>query len=346
MLKRKCKLTILSSLLIASSILVQNTYVSANELEDKTRNSNVGNFQIKNKLLSENIISEINRLKTRKETLSKARMSKLPTQQIASHVTYQVVAGDNLTKIAKKFNVTIENIMEWNQLTSPDVIYAGQVLKVYTSSDKESAPIGEENVNDQQQNNSETGRQDDLNNGEDEIDSSDKESEINDEYQDEDIYRPTPDEYKLLKEKEIDEQLAREEMITTDPTTEGQAIYEKVLEIAHEQIGVPYLFAGNTPEGFDCSGFVRYVYFNAGLNIERKSSEDYFMKETTIIENPVPGDVVFFKNTYKAGISHMGVYIGDGNFIHAGNNGVEIASLELDYWNKRFVAFKRFNEIE
>lgn len=336
MLMGRRKLLIICAGLFLSFNLVQSNYVYADELEENKRNISVEKFKLLNKLLSNNTISKIDRLNTRKATLSKARMSKLPTQQIASHVTYQVVAGDNLTKIAKKFNVTIENIMEWNQLTSPDVIYAGQVLKVYTSSDKESAPIGEENVNDQQQNNSETGS----------LNESDEFEEVGNDNQDEEIDKPTQDEYKLLKEKEISDQLASEEIINRDPTEAGQAIYEKVLAIAYEQLGVPYVFAGNTPEGFDCSGFVRYVYFNAGLNIERKSSEDYFMKDTTIIENPVPGDVVFFKNTYKAGVSHMGVYIGDGMFIHAGNSGVEIASLDLDYWNKRFVAFKRFNGIE
>ena len=69
------------------------------------------------------------------------------------------------------------------------------------------------------------------------------------------------------------------------------------------------------------------------------------MNDTTVVSNPMPGDVVFFKNTYKSGISHMGIYLGDGTFIHAGDNGVEQSNINYSYWKDRFVAFKRFNEV-
>ncbi|NLY79661.1 MAG: LysM peptidoglycan-binding domain-containing protein [Lysinibacillus sp.] len=323
MLDRKKKLLVLSAGLLASTLMTQNADASTEEIVEKSKVNTIAHVNIKNKLLSKNIISDIDRSITRKETLSKARMTKLTSSNLASQISYQVVVGDNLTKISKQFNVSIEDIMKWNQLSSPDVIYAGQILHIYGPTEDYGSSRDETNF----------------------AEDADSFNEFVEEAEDYGITNQYMEDYLKKKEQEIEEQLAKEQMIATDPTLEGQAIYERALEIAREQLGVPYKYGGNTPEGFDCSGFVRYVYFNAGLNIERKSSEDYFMKDTTIIKNPVPGDVVFFKNTYKAGISHMGIYIGDGVFIHAGNDGVEMASLEMEYWKKRFVTFKRFDGI-
>lgn len=323
MLDRKKKLLVLSAGLLASTLMTQNADASTEEIVEKSKVNTIAHVNIKNKLLSKNIISDIDRSITRKETLSKARMTKLTSSNLASQISYQVVVGDNLTKISKQFNVSIEDIMKWNQLSSPDVIYAGQILHIYGPTEDYGSSRDETNF----------------------AEDADSFNDFVEEAEDYGITNQYMEDYLKKKEQEIEEQLAKEQMIATDPTLEGQAIYERALEIAREQLGVPYKYGGNTPEGFDCSGFVRYVYFNAGLNIERKSSEDYFMKDTTIIKNPVPGDVVFFKNTYKAGISHMGIYIGDGVFIHAGNDGVEMASLEMEYWKKRFVTFKRFDGI-
>ena len=147
-------------------------------------------------------------------------------------------------------------------------------------------------------------------------------------------------------EEMIKDQLNKEKEIQVAPTIKGKATYNKVITIAESLLGIPYVYGGNTTAGFDCSGFVRYVYMNAGLEITRKSSEDYFLNDTTSVETPVPGDVVFFKNTYRSGISHMGIYIGDGQFIHAGSDGVEVSKLEYSYWKERFVAYKRFNDVK
>lgn len=145
--------------------------------------------------------------------------------------------------------------------------------------------------------------------------------------------------------QQIEEQLANETSILSNSLGEGQAVYNKVIEIANSLLGTPYLYGGNTPAGFDCSGFVRYVYAEAGLNIIRKSSKDYFFNDTTVVETPIPGDLVFFKDTYVKGISHMGIYIGNGEFIHAGTKAVELTKLEYEYWDSHFVAFKRFNQV-
>ena len=143
----------------------------------------------------------------------------------------------------------------------------------------------------------------------------------------------------------IAQQLQKETIQTTNPSLEGTALYDMVLQMAQSLKGIPYVFGGNTPAGFDCSGFINYVYSKAGLTITRKSSADYFFSDTSKVAEPVPGDLVFFKNTYMAGISHMGIYVGNGEFIHAGSKGIELSKLSYTYWKERFVAYKRFNGI-
>lgn len=122
-------------------------------------------------------------------------------------------------------------------------------------------------------------------------------------------------------------------------------VYEAVVATAHSLQGTPYKFGGTTPAGFDCSGFIHYVYSQSGVDIGRDSSLGYFNKSTTV-STPVYGDLVFFENTYKPGISHMGIYIGNNSFIHAGSKGIEVTRLDNSYWSKHFVGFKRFNSIK
>ena len=131
-----------------------------------------------------------------------------------------------------------------------------------------------------------------------------------------------------------------------DPTANGQAIYKKTVDVANSLVGTPYLYGGNTPEGLDCSGLIYYAFNQGGLKIGRDSSEGYFYGNTTQVKNPIAGDIVFFQNTYKDGISHMGIYIGNNKFIHAGSDGVEISDVTFSYWSTRLVAYKRFDAIK
>lgn len=124
----------------------------------------------------------------------------------------------------------------------------------------------------------------------------------------------------------------------------GQAVYANIASIAPEFVGTPYVFGGKTPAGFDCSGFIHYVHQFAGLDLLRMSSEDYY-KQATKVNVPEVGDLVFFKDTYKTGISHMGIYMGENKFVHAGSKGVEMTNLSNTYWQQHFVAFKRFNAV-
>jgi peptidoglycan endopeptidase LytE len=114
-----------------------------------------------------------------------------------------------------------------------------------------------------------------------------------------------------------------------------------VLNIAKQFVGTKYAWGGASPSGFDCSGFIYYVFKQAGHNISRTSAEGYYNR-SYYTNNPQPGDLVFFKNTYKKGISHLGIYLGSGQFIHAGNSGVEISSVNTSYWKSKFDSYKKF----
>ncbi|MBM7570431.1 C40 family peptidase [Aquibacillus albus] len=114
-----------------------------------------------------------------------------------------------------------------------------------------------------------------------------------------------------------------------------------VVEEAKKHIGTPYKWGGSTASGFDCSGFIHYVHNQAGVEISRTSAANYYAKATKI-SNPEPGDLVFFKNTYKSGISHMGIYIGDNYFVHASSSGVKKTSLSNPYWSKHLAGYGSF----
>ena len=99
---------------------------------------------------------------------------------------------------------------------------------------------------------------------------------------------------------------------TTTSTTKATSTGAEVVSIAKNYLGTRYVFGGATPYGFDCSGFVYYVFKKSGKSISRTTAESYYSRSMKV-STPKVGDLVFFSNTYKKGISHVGIYIGSGN---------------------------------
>ena len=112
-----------------------------------------------------------------------------------------------------------------------------------------------------------------------------------------------------------------------------------IIQTAKSFIGTPYVWGGTTPSGFDCSGFIQFVYDQQNKVIPRTVNEIWNFSSP--VDSPSIGDLVFFE-TYQAGPSHMGIYLGNGDFIHAGSSsGVSISNLNESYWETRYLGAKR-----
>lgn len=133
---------------------------------------------------------------------------------------------------------------------------------------------------------------------------------------------------------------ANEDVIHNDSLNTGQ----KAVEYAKEFLGVPYVWGGTDESGFDCSGLVYYVYSKLGIKLNRVAADQ--AKNGTEVEfsELAPGDLVFFWNKSRySEINHVGIYVGDGLFIHAPQTGdvVKISSLESGYFAENLVAARR-----
>ncbi len=121
---------------------------------------------------------------------------------------------------------------------------------------------------------------------------------------------------------------------TPAPTATTTFNADALIAEARKYLGVPYVWGGSTPAGFDCSGFLNYVYNNLGVSIPRTVATIW--SATTPVSAPRKGDIVFFETA--TGPSHAGIYMGDNKFIHAGSStGVTIADMNNSYWKPRYL---------
>lgn len=179
--------------------------------------------------------------------------------QVTNQSTYTVQAGDTLSGIGQKFNMSVDTLKALNPEVSNGIVYIGQTIKVAGTPKQVAAPQGTGNI----------------------------------------------------------------------------------ISTAKQFMGVPYVFGGTTPGGFDCSGFTQYVFKQNGKSIPRTAAAQYNAGQS--VSQPQVGDMVFFEGTYKSGVSHNGIYLGNGQFIHADSTkGVTISSLSNSYWKAHYAGAKRF----
>ena len=131
---------------------------------------------------------------------------------------------------------------------------------------------------------------------------------------------------------------------STDSSTSSKV--DKVLNFASQQLGKPYVWGAQGPNSFDCSGLTYYVYKNAaGITLPRTSVEQSKYGTTVSKSNLKAGDLIFFDTSgpNDGGVSHVGIYVGNGQMIHASSSQKKIVkvSVETSYWNNAFVRAKR-----
>jgi cell wall-associated NlpC family hydrolase len=119
---------------------------------------------------------------------------------------------------------------------------------------------------------------------------------------------------------------------------------QQIASFAQQYVGYPYAYAGEGPYAFDCSGFTKFVIQNTlGMDITHDMFTQIGMGQSVGMDELQPGDLVFFANTFRPGLSHTGIYIGGGQFVHAENEstGVRISDLNSDYYGSRWAGGTR-----
>lgn len=216
---------------------------------------------------------------------------------------YIVQAGDTLTKISEEFNLDVPTLMQWNNLLS-DFLSIGQVISV----NGQVEPTEEQIVAAKE---AETKRQ-----------------------------RAEKERKRVAVQANQSQRNVQQDKTQTPSTSEQVAHSSDLIAVAKQYLGAPYVYGGKTPGGFDCSGFVSYVFEKVGkLNSYHSSIGLYNIAKK--VSTPQVGDLVFFSGTYRSGISHVGIYIGNNQMISASGKKVQIANIYNSYWSKHFTGFGR-----
>ncbi|HAS82315.1 MAG TPA: NlpC/P60 family protein [Verrucomicrobia bacterium] len=124
----------------------------------------------------------------------------------------------------------------------------------------------------------------------------------------------------------------------TPPPADPQAMArQRILATAERLVGTPYILGGESPVGVDCSGLVQYAYQQAGIRVPRTTAQQFQAGRPQ--RKVLPGDLLFFRTDYSGTVSHVGIYTGHGQMIHASSGSRQVRKVKLNqrYWQQRMV---------
>ncbi|MBS1819011.1 MAG: C40 family peptidase [Acidobacteria bacterium] len=126
------------------------------------------------------------------------------------------------------------------------------------------------------------------------------------------------------------------------PVPSAAPLAERIVRAALDLQGAPYRNGGSDPDGFDCSGFTQYVFAQVGLRLPRDTREQFDAGDPVDPDEVQPGDLIFYRTTSRH-VSHVGIALGNGRFVHApsARGVVRIESMALPYWTRRFAGIRR-----
>jgi LysM repeat protein len=342
----KKKVAAITTVVLLSSTFSTSAFASTYQVQKgdtlthiaKKHNTSVSKIKNLNKLKTDflyvNQVLKVSASTTNKPSSTQTSVKPVTSKPSSTVAAYTVTAGDTLGKIASKHNLSLTKLMELNNLDNY-IIYPGQKLKVSSSvtteKDNTASPADEAKPEEPANANSYV------------VHAGDTLGKISSRY------GMTISELKKLNSLTSDTIYVGQKLkvlgTATPENKEEPASSDATNELvkkAKDWIGTPYSWGGISLDGFDCSGFIYYAFNAVGEKISRQSTDGYFSR-SYYVDTPVVGDLVFFVNTYKSGISHMGIYLGNDQFIHASTSkGVTISSLNEAYYQQRFDGFKRF----
>ncbi|WP_211062360.1 C40 family peptidase [Heyndrickxia faecalis] len=342
----------------SSSATVSSTANStANSTSNSTANSNSN--------------STANNSTANSSTANNTAKSAATQKSTAPNGTYQIVKGDTLSGVAQKFGVTVSQLKEWNHLSS-DWIVAGSALKVDGPSSAASSSNGSSTQSNQssgatssssnagsassQTSGSSSTQSSSSNNSGSTTNSTQSSQSSNAQSSSQASGSTSSSQSSQSSSAQSNSSNAGSSSSSSASTSSSRAVSKNtvssssnsgsysgsaVAQIAQKYIGAPYRFGGTTPSGFDCSGFVFYVYNQAGKSIGRQTAAGYYGSSYQV-SSPQPGDLIFFQDTYKSGISDVGIYLGNNQFISDSDKSVSIKSLSNPYWKSHFNSIRRF----